>query len=146
MSRSVIVTRKSLGLSSLQLWQVGKFYLPEGTFGPGETAQRRLTSESPMVAGRYAYSIVEDQRMGNLAVHVMAPSEGTLAARVQEVVTAMTQFRYALTWQWNGLSGSWQCESADWALGQSGILDEDWLAGNQQAVFFTVPHLRVSGF
>lgn len=146
MSRSVLVNRVGLGLDNLQLWEQGKFYLPDGTFGGGETTQRRGTSESPMVKGRYAYSIVEGQRQGVLAVHVVAPDVSALQARVQEVVTALTQFRFTLAWQWNGLSGTWQCEAADWALGQSGVLDEEWLAGDQQAVFFTVPHRRVSGF
>lgn len=146
MSRSVLVNRAGLALGNLQLWQPGKFYLPDGTFGPGETAQRRVTSESPMVAGRYASAIVEAQRTGNLAVHVMSPTEVGLQALVQEVVTALTQFRFTLAWQWNGLSGTWQCEAADWTLGTSAILDEEWLAVNNQAVYFVVPHRRVSGF
>ncbi|MGV8972721.1 MAG: hypothetical protein ACOH10_10400 [Rhodoglobus sp.] len=145
MSRSVLVDRTALSLPVLQLWQPGKFYLPDGTFGPGETAQRRETTSSPMVRGRYASSIVEDQRMANVGVHVMSATEIGLQPLVMEVIAALTQFRYSLTWQWNGLSGTWACESADWALGLSGIIDEEWLAVDNQAVFFTVPHRRVSG-
>jgi hypothetical protein len=145
MSRSILVNRASLGLGNLQLWQRGKYILPDGTFGPGETAQRREFAESPMVAGRYASSIVEGQRTATMAVHVISATEVGLQGLVQEVITAMTQFRFTMAWQWNGLSGTWQCECADWTLGTSAILDEEWLAVNNQAVYFTVPHRRVSG-
>lgn len=145
-NRSILVARTALGLGNLQLWQSGKYILPEGTFGAGEMTQRRITSESPMVAGRYASSIVEGQRFGNISVHVLSPNEASLQSYVQEVITAMTQFRYTLAWQWRGLSGTWQCEKADWALGETGILHEGWLKVNSQAINFTVPHRRVSGF
>ena len=145
MSRSVIVSRKELGLSNLQLSQANKYYLPEGTFGPGDTTQRRTTSESPMVKGRYPSRIIEASRVGNLGVHVIS-TLANLQAECQTVINAMTQFRYTLDWQWDGLHGSWQCETADWALGQSGILKEDFLQINTQIIYFTVPHNRISGF
>lgn len=146
MSRSVLINRAGLGLGNLQLWAPPTYITPDGVFGSGQTVQRRVTSESPMVGGRYASSIVEDQRVGNLAVHVGSPNEAGLQALVQTVITAMTQFRYTLAWQWGGLSGTWQCEAGDWMLGTGGMLDEEWLADHQQAVYFTVPHRRVSGF
>ena len=145
MSRSILVSRAELGLANLQLSQVNKYYLPEGTFGPGETGHRRVTSESPMVKGRYPSSIVEADRVGNIAVHVLSTLEN-LQADCQVVIDAMTQYRYSLAWQWDGLSGTWQCETADWALGQAGILEEKFLQINTQIIHFTVPHNRISGF
>lgn len=145
MSRSVLVSRTELGLSDLQLSQSGLYYLPDGTFGGGETAQTRVTSESPQVKGRYPSSIVEGSRTGNMSVHVVSDIEN-LQAAVQAVIDAMTQFRYMLAWQFDGLSGTWQCEKADWALGLSGTLDAKFLQINTQIVHFVVPHNRISGF
>lgn len=145
MSRSVLVSRTSLGLDDLQLSQAGLYYLPDRTFGGGETAQQRVTSESPQVKGRYPSSIVEGSRTGNISVHVIGTLE-TLQDKIQVVIDAMTQFRYLLSWTFDGLSGVWQCEGADWALGTSGTLDSGFLQLNTQIVHFTVPHNRISGF
>lgn len=145
MSRSVLVTRTLLSLTDLQLSQSGKYYLPDGTFGGGETAQRRTTSESPQVKGRYPSSLVESGRSGNISVHVVS-TLAALQADVQTVIDALTQFTYQLTWQFDGLSGVWQCEKADWSLGASGTLDTDHLKVNTQIIHFVVPHNRISGF
>jgi hypothetical protein len=145
MSRSVVVSRTELGLSDLQLEQANKYYLPDGTFGTGETGHRRVTSESPMVKGRYPSSIIEADRVGNIAVHVLS-TEANIQADCQTIIDAMIQFRFMLAWQWDGLSGTWQCETADWALGQSGVIHVKFLKVNTQIIYFTVPHNRISGF
>ncbi len=145
MSRSVLVARTSLGLANLQLSQAGRFYLPDGTFSTGETAQSRKTFESPQVKGRYASSIIEGSRTGNISVHVLSTLP-TLQSDIQEVINAMTQFKYILVWQFNGLSGTWQCEAADWTLGESGVIHAKFLEINTQIIHFTVPHNRISGF
>jgi hypothetical protein len=145
MTRSVVVSRKELGLSNLSLEQVNKYYIPDGTFGAGETGHRRVTSESPMVKGRYPSSVIEADRVANIGVHVMSTLEN-LQADCQIVIDAMSQFRYTLAWSWNGLSGTWQCEAADWAVGQSGVLDQRFLEIHTQIIYFTVPHNRISGF
>jgi hypothetical protein len=145
MSRSAVVSRTELGLAELQLSQEGHLYIPDGLFGGGETTQRRTTSESPMVMGRYPSSLVEANRTGNISVHVLSTLEN-LQRDIQEVIDAMTQFRYMLAWEFDGLSGSWQCEKADWALGESGTLNARFLEGHNQIIHFTVPHNRISGF
>lgn len=145
MSRSAKVSRESLGLDDLQLSQLGLYYLPDGTFGGGETTQTRVTSEGPQVKGRYPSSITEGSRTGNISVHVIATEE-TLQDKIQVVVDAMTQFMYMLDWKFDGLSGLWQCEKADWSLGASGTLDAAHLEINTQIVHFVVPHNRISGF
>lgn len=145
MSRSIQVSRSSLALPDLQLSEPGRFYLPDGTFGTGETGQTRVTSESPMVKGRYPSSIVEGSRSGNISVHVVS-EPGDLQDDIQEVIDAMTQFRYMLVWHYDGLGGTWQCEAADWAVGQAGVLEDNFLELNTQIVHFTVPHNRISGF
>lgn len=145
MSRSAIVSRTSLGLDPLQLSQAGRFYLPDGTFGGGQTTQNRTTSEGPQVKGRYASNLIEASRSGNISVHVIATEE-TLQDEIQLVVDAMTQFRYILEWSFSGLGGVWQCEKADWELGSSGTLDAAHLQVHTQIVHFVVPHNRLSGF
>ena len=144
MIRSIVVTRTELGLGNLELWQPGKYVVPDGTFGGGQTTQRRVTSTSPLVKGRYASSIVEDQRVASLAVHVIAANEAGMNAPSMDLIYALTQFRYTLVWYWNGLSGTWQCEAADWAAGSSGVLDS-WSAACHNELFFTIPHRRISG-
>lgn len=145
MSRSILVSRTSLGLSNLQLSEAGRFYLPDGTFSTGETSQNRKTSESPQVKGRYPSSIIEASRTGNVSVHVIS-TLASLQNDVEEVIGAMTQFRYVLVWQFNGLGGTWQCEKSDWTLGESGVVNAKFLEINTQIVHFTVPHNRISGF
>lgn len=145
MSRSVKISRASLVLDDLQLSQEGLYYLPDGTFGGGETAQKRITSESPQVKGRYPSSLVEGSRTGNISVHVIS-DEDNLQDEIQVVIDAMTQFMYLLDWEFDGLSGLWQCEKADWSLGSSGILDVKHLQVYTQIVHFVVPHNRLSGF
>lgn len=145
MSRSIVVSRTDLALPDLQLSETGRLYLPDGTFGGGETAQTRITAESPQVKGRYPSSIVEGSRSGNVSVHVIS-NLTDLQADVQEVIDAMTQFRYTLVWAFDGLTGTWQCEAADWALGESGTLDAAFLKINTQIIHFVVPHNRISGF
>lgn len=144
--RSILVDRDSLSLAPLQVWQTGKFILPEGTFGGGSTGQRRKTTESDIVRGSYSTAIVEGQRTGNVSVHIFGNATDTLQDLVMEVITAFTQFRYTLAWQYNGLAGTWQCEAADYDLGQSGgIIDEGWLSANSQAINFSIPHNRLTG-
>jgi hypothetical protein len=145
MTRSVVVTRKELGLPDLQLEQKNKYYIPDGTFSAGETGHRRVTSDSPMVKGRYPSSVVESERVANIGVHVIS-TEANLQADSQVVIDAMSQFRYLLSWQWDGLSGVWQCEAADWAVGQAGVLDQRFLELHTQIIYFTVTHNRISGF
>lgn len=145
MSESILVSRTSLGLADLQLSQTGKYYLPDVTFGTGETGHTRITNESPQVRGRYASSIVEGSRSANISVHVLSTILN-LQNDIQEVIDAMSQFKYLLAWQFHGLSGVWQCEKADWALGQAGVIDIDLLQVDTQIVHFVVPHNRISGF
>lgn len=145
MSRSILVSRTSLGLPDLQLSQEKRFYLPDGSFNAGQTTQSRKTHESPQVKGRYPSNIIEGSRTGNISVHVIA-TEATLQAELQVVIDAMEQFRYMLAWQFDGLSGVWQCEKADWALGEGGVLHVKFLQIHTQIVHFTVPHNRISGF
>lgn len=145
MSRSILVSRTSLGLTELQLSQKDRFYLPDGSFSTGETSQSRKTSESPQVRGRYPSSIVEGSRTGNISVHVIA-QEATLQNEIQLVIDAMTQFKYILAWAFDGIGGTWQCEKADWSLGEGGVLHVKFLQIYTQIIHFTVPHNRISGF
>ena len=144
--RSVLVTRTLLELPDLQLWQTGKYFLPEGTFGPGETSQNAETVSNALVKGAYPTLSAEGERVGNIGVHVQAQVDSDLQPRVEEVINAMTQFMFILTWNYgNKLGGVWRCRAGDWALGQQGIIDEPWLKAIQQTVYFTVPHNRISG-
>lgn len=145
MSRSILVSRTLLGLPDLQLSQENRFYLPDGSFNTGQTNQSRKTHESPQVKGRYPSSIIEGSRTGNISVHVIA-TEATLQDELQLVINAMEQFKYTLAWQFDGLGGVWQCEKADWALGEGGVLNVKFLQVHTQIVHFTVPHNRISGF
>lgn len=143
--RSTIVTREYLGLGDLQLWQDGKFILPEGTFGAGQTGQKRITAENNLVKGRYATSIVEGQRSANLSVHVLAYAIDDLQPLVEEVIAALTQFDFTLQYQWGGLGGTWQCEAADWMVGEAGVINEGWLKVFSQPLYFVIPHRRLTG-
>lgn len=145
MSRSVIVSRESLGLEALQLSQADLYYLPDGTFGGGQTSQRQTIGESPQVKGSYPSSSVEASRSGNMSVHVFGTEE-TLQDNIQAVIDAMTQFMYMLDWKFDGLSGLWQCWASSWELGESGTLDAKFLKLNTQIVHFVIPHNRISGF
>src|SRR6478736_2869328 len=129
MARSVIVSRTYLGLADLQLWQAGKYILPEETFGPGQQTFRRKSSDSGQALGRSTTTIIEASRTASMLVHVLSDADN-LQDDVMAVIDAMTQFRFLLQWQWNALGGTWQCEAADYALSDAGTINDGWLKVN----------------
>lgn len=156
--RSMVVTGGTSG-ASLQLHQPGVSFLLEGTFSTGQQQRRRVTTESNVVAGRYATSIVEGQRVGTVGVAVQAFQSAQLQPRMQAILAIVSEFRFSLAWQYDGLSGTWTCEAADYAFGdQSGTVDEFWLeppsandttvyaqAPIVQTLYLSIPHRRLTG-
>lgn len=147
MSRSLVVTGGTSG-TALQLHQPGVSFLLEGTFSTGQQQRRRKTTESDVVKGRYATAIVEAQRVGTVGVAVQALTDGELQPRLDAILAIVSEFRFSLAWQYDGLSGTWTCEAADYALGSSnGVMDEFWLQGAPivQTLYLSIPHRRLTG-
>lgn len=148
--RAVAVSRTLLGLPDLQLWQTDPltYVLPENTFNMGEQTEKRLTTDNELTIGRHMTAAAESTRMGQLTVHCFG-TEITLQDNMLVVLNALRQFRYVLEYQWGPLSGTWQCEKADYALGVNGQVEDIWIARNNdlysQAIVFTIPHIRLAG-
>lgn len=140
MSRSLIITRDELSLADLQLWNPPTLLLPEGGFGPGAQVLNRQTIASPFRHGRTLVGWTFGMQQGTVQVTCRGTSGGTLRTLVGSVLDAFTQWSYTLTFDYDGLQGSWTCEAADYNVGPQGVLDEFDLSFYEQTVFLQVPH------
>lgn len=140
MSRALTVSRTSLGLSPLALWDPPIYVLPEGGFSPGQQTWRRTSVESPWVAGSFLTAAVKGQASATIVVHCQGDTGGQLRVAVEQLLEAVGQFDYRIDWQYDGVVGAWRCEPADYQVGAAGPLDEEWLHHFGQQVSLTIPH------
>lgn len=139
------VTRTELALSNLEfgtLTQDGAsgFYIVRNGFGPGSVSKRRITAESIFYPGRTLVHATPDVQTSILKIRVKGETQQDLYNRVAEVTAAFDQFSYSLTVNINGTYWEYECETADWTLGQDGAVDDIMLRSNTQFVTFTIPH------
>lgn len=124
-ARSLTISRTELALPALQLWDPPDYFVLDDSFGPGQQTKRRETVQSPWVHGRFATSIVKDVQVATMAVQVTASSEAGLATRIAALLAAFDQFTFYLTATQHGLGTfSWVCESADYAVGPGGAIND----------------------
>ena len=144
-TRSLQVSRTDLSLAPLELWQPGKYVIVDGSFGPGAQTYRRLTVDSPWVAGRFLTNAVADVQMVPLVIQVQSPDEAGLEPNITELLAAFKQFSFTMTSVHHGLgTQAWWCERADYAVGPSGVIDDFDLKFYEQAVSFTIPRSPVN--
>lgn len=123
------------------------YIIPRNGIGPGAVSWRKNTVASPFSYGRFVVSQVQDVVTMSVAVRVRAASHDWMDYYVSQLVDAFEQFSYTFTYSIDGVSHSYQCEAADWAVGDSGQYDDLMGLSYNQIVTFTVPRhpLPVSG-
>lgn len=143
MVKRVQIARNLMGLGLLTIEnnaQVPGYVLPDDTLGPGTQTKRRTTVESPWVPGRFATSIVPDTQEGSVTIHCRALDGAGLHTMVKEVLDALDQFRFQFYFEWNNVKGSWTCESADYSVGPSGIINDFDMSFYELPILATLPH------
>ena len=116
------------------------------TYGPGESQVRRKTYESPDVAGRLVIATARETMLGKVAVRVYGATAAQVDSRMEAAKAKFDQDDYVLTATIASTRAagnrveSWQCERADWAEGDAGIVDAERLWNLCAEVTFTFPH------
>lgn len=142
-----VVGRASMGLGDLVITNTADLTCPyvigRNGFGPGSVQWRKKTVESPFVNGRFVVSQVKDAVSMTLSVRVKGASFDWLDYHVQQLVNAMSQFDYSVTWTINGVTHTYRCEAADWAIGEGGVIQDLEARSWTQMCNFVVPRQPV---
>lgn len=122
-------------------------YTLEPDFSFGSIAWRRVTAQSPTVAGRVGTGAVRDTPMVTGGIRCYgygANAELDLQTRIADVIAVLTQ--QSATWTYTHGDGAspaiyqWKCtEPGDCSLGQGDVIQDMEMANLMQAVRFTVP-------
>ena len=141
------ITRTELSLSPLAITPAGGYYIQRSGFGPGETLWRRAEAESPYVRGKYQTHAVKDQETSTLKIRVEDVSEAGVYSRMDTLAKAFEQFSYTLTITIGGQAFVYECDCADYSIGDAGNVDDLWIRSNTQIMTFQIPHKPIdAGF
>lgn len=135
------VTRPDLGLGALSL-AGGSRSVPGYeiiAWGPGGVAWRRNVAKNPFVSGEALISAVKDVRMLSLEVMVYGSGMNDLNSRMATLMAAFEQFAYLTTVTVGGAPNGYNCEPADYSVGDNGQWNKFLLAQFMQNVNFTIP-------
>lgn len=141
------ITRTWLSLSNLVVAPSAGYYIQRDGFGPGEMSFRRNQVESPYVAGKYQTHAVKDQQTTTLKIRVTGTSQSVLYTRMTDLAKAMEQFSFTLRLYINGVLFQYECDAADYSVGDGGNVQDLWLRSDTQLMAFQIQHKPiVSGF
>lgn len=140
MSRSVLLGRSSLSLADLQLWDPPNLIVAGDSFGPGPQTLRRTTISSPFVRGRFPIDVVADTQDAPMTLQVLGSTGADLSSRVGVVLAAFSQWSYTLAYNFDGIIGSWQCEAADYTVGEAGRFEDIDTVFHAVQILLTIPH------
>lgn len=139
MNLSVIVKRLELGLPDLELEAPGNFHIIRNTLGPGAAGWRRQTVTSPFVHGEILIGAVRDIEQAALGVRIRGSDAAQVAARIQTVVNAFSQFSYHLYVTMDGALRVWECQPADYSIGDGGTYQGFHWTAKQQEIRLQIP-------
>lgn len=135
---SVSISREELSLSPLLLGCDTPYGISRSGIGPGEVSFRRQSATSIFVPGSTLVHRVEDQRTSTLKVNIKAASKAQLFGLINDLCDAYSQFTFRIDIDIAGYTESWQCDSADWAVGDGGQWNDLEIRSNRQSVVATV--------
>jgi hypothetical protein len=137
---SLTLTRTELSLGDLLVTPANDYFVVREGIGEGAIQYRRVTAQSPFVAGRVPVHIVPDIIILNPIIRVRGTSYADLDTKIDTLTVAFTQFIYTLTFEIGGeFDREYQCEAADYATGNAGQYEDLKLRSFVQDVAFEVP-------
>lgn len=125
--------------SNLVMNATNGYYIARDGIGPGEQTWRRNTVESTFVSGRVLTHAVRDTANISLAVRVTSDTPANLHTKINAMTQAFSQFSYTMTVLIDGVQYTWNCEPADWAIGDGGNFQDLHLRSNTQYVRLSIP-------
>ncbi len=140
LNASMVCTRTELSEANLEISIDNGYYVIRDGMGPGAIQYRRITAESPFVAGRVPVHIVPDTITLMPYIRVRGSSLSDLADKVVDLTNAFTQFQYTLSFAIEGeFAAEYRCEAADYTVGNGGQFEDLKLRSFLQDVQFDVP-------
>lgn len=104
---------------------------------------QRQTIEGPYQAGRVLVSAVASQVVLNGAVRIYGSNWANQQAWTRAVLAALSQRAFTLTEALNAVTRVWECEPADFVLGEGGM--DPWGVNRARQVYtFSIPCLEVT--
>lgn len=135
-----VITRTELALSNLAFNSTNGYYVARDGFGPGEVSHRTTYAQSPYVIGQTMTHAVKDLQTSTLKVRVKGDTQAEMYTRLETLCEAFEQFNYTLTLIINGETFTYDCDTANYSVGNGGDLEDLWLRSNTQMVAFEIPH------
>lgn len=140
MSRQITITRTELSLGDLNLQDPANGYYVSDDWSTGGVMWQRYTaSDTPWVAGD---RVVGQRRIGVdevFTVYVKASTPAGLKAKLQTLATALSQYRYTLTINWDGATFTYQANGAGEIRAKGDNVDPQLLAAGWLPVQITIP-------
>lgn len=134
------ITRTELALPNLSLTNAEGYYVQRNGFGPGDVSFRRVYAQSPFVQGQFQVHAVKDLQHTTMKIRVEGVDNDDMWDKIQALTTAVEQFRFTLVFNINGQVFSYTCDTADYAIGDGGEVDDLWLRSDTQLVTLDIPH------
>ncbi len=130
------VTRTELGLADLGL-NTDAYKIIE--WGPGVVAQARMKVGSPYIHGDFLVAAKKEQVEMPLGVRVTGSTYIDCWNKVGTLLRAFEQFAFVVTVVQDGTTFQYTCESADYAVGEGGIVQKFHMMAYKQEVRFLIP-------
>ena len=138
------ITRTWLSLSDLSIAPSAGYYIQRDGFGPGETSFRKTQVSSIYVAGTYMTHAVKDQQTSTLKIRIQGSNQSDLYTKMDNLAKAMEQFSFILRLYINGVLYQYDCDTANYSVGDAGNVQDLWLRQNTQIMSFEIPHKPIS--
>lgn len=110
------ITRAELGLANLVISSGNYRLLADGMdFGP--TIWSRQEARSSFVHGAVPVNQIKDNTAISMGVRVLGASQAWLSTNLDALIKAVSQWTYQVNITMDGTAYTWQCFSADYAVG-----------------------------
>jgi hypothetical protein len=86
------------------------------SFAASAMQWRRNQVTSPYVAGKFTVGAVADQVTENVTVYVLGESQAELQINLANLIDAVSQVAFELSWTADNTSYTWSCDSADYTI------------------------------
>jgi hypothetical protein len=135
----VTIGRATLGLGNLFLNRDTGWSFDRNGIEFGENSLRRTTVETPYVNGRTLVNAVPDQQVSVLKLYCHGANDEEIFSKIDGLRTALFQFQYLIAVEVGGSTWIWNCEPADFTIGNGGAIEDLLLRQGLQRVTATIP-------